>query len=261
MRSRPDFRLRTQPNQLRRHTTNNLHSNLRSWSISQHPLTYDDIMTSSLRVLVRRLPSLTTARAIFPCPKTSTGAAAAFSTARPLCLARTPLRKQCPSISVAVFSRAASDLSSSAQKVPDAHHNKTAADLAKPKLSSTDPTVPILDWDTFFKLRLRRRRIQLAFSVTTTILGLAGGASVLTTGVAEPLVSQIPLDPFVTLAIMTIASGALGWLVGPSIGGQVFYLTSSRVAGQMRHKESAFLTRVKVHRADPSNSSAGNPGM
>lgn len=116
-----------------------------------------------------------------------------------------------------------------------------------------------LDWDSFFKLRLRRRRIQLLFSVTTGLLGGAGGAILLSTGVAEPLVMQIPLDPFVTLGIMTLACAGMGWLVGPSIGNQVFYLMNHRFKAQMMQKESEFFTRVKKNRVDPTNSSAGNP--
>lgn len=76
---------------------------------------------------------------------------------------------------------------------------------------------------------------------------------------AEPLVMQIPLDPFVTLGIMTLACAGMGWLVGPSIGNQVFYLMNHRFKAQMMQKESEFFTRVKKNRVDPTNSSAGNP--
>lgn len=129
--------------------------------------------------------------------------------------------------------------------------------------SSSSSTAPksTLDWDTFFKLRLRRRRIQLLFSVTTGLFGGAGGAILLSTGLAEPLVMQIPLDPFVTLGLMTLACAGMGWLAGPSIGNQVFYLMNHRFKAQMMQKESEFFTRVKKHRVDPSNSSAGNPGQ
>ncbi|EFY97346.1 mitochondrial import protein [Metarhizium robertsii] len=116
-----------------------------------------------------------------------------------------------------------------------------------------------LDWDSFFKLRLRRRRIQLFFSVTTGLLGGAGGAILLSTGMAEPVVMQIPLDPFVTLGLMTLACAAMGWLVGPSIGNQVFYLLNHRLKAQMMSKETEFFARVKKNRVDPTNSSAGNP--
>ncbi len=71
---------------------------------------------------------------------------------------------------------------------------------------------------------------------------------------------QVPLDPFVTLGLMTMACAGMGWLVGPSLGSQVFYLMNRRYKTQMMEKESEFFTRVKKNRVDPSNSSAGNPG-
>lgn len=77
---------------------------------------------------------------------------------------------------------------------------------------------------------------------------------------AEPVVMQIPLDPFVTLGLMTLACAAMGWLVGPSIGNQVFYLLNHRLKAQMMSKETEFFARVKKNRVDPTNSSAGNPG-
>ncbi|KAK4093029.1 putative Presequence translocated-associated motor subunit PAM17 [Purpureocillium lilacinum] len=110
-----------------------------------------------------------------------------------------------------------------------------------------------------FLLRDTRRRIQLVFSVGTGLLGGAAGAILLSTGMAEPLVMQIPLDPFVTLGLMTLACAGMGWLVGPSIGNQVFYLLNHRYKAQMIQKEVEFFARVKKNRVDPSNSSAGNP--
>ncbi|KAK2612749.1 TIM23 complex component [Conoideocrella luteorostrata] len=125
--------------------------------------------------------------------------------------------------------------------------------------TSTSKSKSNLDWDSFFKLRLRRRRIQLLFSVTSGLLGGAGGAILLSTGMAEPLVMQIPLDPFVTLGLMTFACAGMGWLVGPSLGNQMFYLMNHRLKAQMMQKESEFFTRVKKHRVNPTNSSASNP--
>ncbi|KAH7312465.1 mitochondrial import protein Pam17, partial [Stachybotrys elegans] len=116
-----------------------------------------------------------------------------------------------------------------------------------------------LDWDTFFKLRLRRRRIQLFFSLTSSLAAGFGGAIMLSTGAAEPIVSMFPLDPIFTLGFMVIACAGMGWLIGPSIGSQVFYLSNNQIKQQMRRKESDFLAHIKRNRADPSNSSAGNP--
>ncbi|KAL5091348.1 hypothetical protein Trisim1_003315 [Trichoderma cf. simile WF8] len=124
---------------------------------------------------------------------------------------------------------------------------------------SGSSAVPALDWNSFFKLRLRRRRIQLLFSVVTGLIGGAAGTIFLAEGFAEPLIAQIPLDPFFTLGIMTMACAGLGWLIGPTLGNQVFYIINRRFKTQMMQKEGEFFARVKRHRADPTNSSAGNP--
>ncbi|KAL6693988.1 mitochondrial import protein Pam17 domain-containing protein [Trichoderma pleuroticola] len=124
---------------------------------------------------------------------------------------------------------------------------------------SSSSSVPALDWNSFFKLRLRRRRIQLLFSVVTGLIGGAAGTIFLAEGFAEPLIAQIPLDPFFTLGIMTMACAGLGWLIGPTLGNQVFYIINRRFKTQMMQKEGEFFARVKRHRADPTNSSAGNP--
>lgn len=50
----------------------------------------------------------------------------------------------------------------------------------------------------------------------------------LSTGAADPLTSQVPLDPIMTMGLMTIGFVALGWLAGPSLGSAVFYLINRR---------------------------------
>lgn len=95
--------------------------------------------------------------------------------------------------------------------------------------------------------------------MATGLLGGAVGTVVLAEGFAEPLIAQVPLDPFFTLGIMTMACAGMGWLVGPTLGNQVFYIINRRFKTQMMQKEGEFFARVKRHRADPTNSSAGNP--
>ena len=235
-------------------------------------------MSSPLRTLVLRWPAAAAAAA--PSARPATGsftrccpraATAAFSTVpkpsmpvgRFACLARASLRSA--SVSRAPV-RGYADLAESAQKAPNATNNKTATELGakkqiKPTPSSANVGVgqPALDWNTFFKLRVRRRRFQLFFSIVGGIGAGAAGAILLGQGYAEPLVQQVPLDPFFTLGLMTFACAGLGWLIGPSIGGEIFYLINRRFKLQMRQKESEFLVRVRRNRADPTNSNAGNP--
>ncbi|KAF3762750.1 Pam17-domain-containing protein [Cryphonectria parasitica EP155] len=134
-----------------------------------------------------------------------------------------------------------------------------AAARATSRQAVADPDTPPLDWNTFFQLRKTRRRWQVAFSVVMSLASGTGGAILLSTGAADSLTSQIPLDPILTLGLMTIGFVALGWLAGPSLGSTVFYLLKRKYKTPMTVKESQFFARIKRNRVDPSNSSTGNP--
>lgn len=70
---------------------------------------------------------------------------------------------------------------------------------------------------------------------------------------------KLPLDPFITLGLITMSSAALGWLAGPSLGSTLFYMVKRGVKTPMATKEVEFFARVKKNRVDPSVSSVGNP--
>lgn len=68
------------------------------------------------------------------------------------------------------------------------------------------------------------------------VLSLGSGtaaAVLLSTGVADPLTGEVPLDPMMTLGLVTFAFIALGWLVGPSLGNSLFYLAKSKFKAPM----------------------------
>ncbi|KAG5975223.1 hypothetical protein E4U58_001627 [Claviceps cyperi] len=232
-------------------------------------------MSSSLTALALRLPRPSHTAAVARCcskASMSTIITASAAATRPACLARataSPLRNRIEAKSVrncssglvrsskpltrcVTLTNTTSPLSITSQ----ARTFATGSTFHSPAAAELDAR---LDWDTFFKLRLRRRRLQLFFSLTAGVLGGGAGAVFLSTGLAEPLVMQVPLDPFVSLGLMTMACGGLGWLVGPSIGNQTFYLMNRRLKTQMMQKESEFFARVKKNRANPTNSSASNP--
>ena len=108
-----------------------------------------------------------------------------------------------------------------------------AAAAAAAKQQAAHPNEPPLDWNTFFALRKSRRRWQLTFSIATSAVGGTAGALFLSTGSADWAVNQIPLDPLVTLGLMTFGFAALGWLVGPAIGSQIFYILNRKYRSQM----------------------------
>lgn len=75
----------------------------------------------------------------------------------------------------------------------------------------------------------------------------------------DAIVGQIPLDPMVTLGLITMACGGTGWLAGPSVGTGVFNWRNRKFRAQMDEKETEFYRRIKRFRVDPSNSSMANP--
>uniref|UniRef100_L2FUG2 Presequence translocated-associated motor subunit PAM17 n=1 Tax=Colletotrichum fructicola (strain Nara gc5) TaxID=1213859 RepID=L2FUG2_COLFN len=208
--------------------------------------------TFALRLAGQGAARASIARTI-ACPY-STTSKTSTPTGRPIGLApSSPLAR-----SSAVFS------SSSPILACVVRHQRNASTSATSPAASQKSAFPTaaqqgdrLDWNTFFALRKSRRRWQLGFSVVT--FGASFVAGVLPTGVADPLVSQVPLDPFITLGLMTMSFGALGWLIGPSVGSLVFYTLNKRWKNQMTVKEKEFFARIKKNRVDPSVSSVGNP--
>jgi import inner membrane translocase subunit TIM23 len=143
---------------------------------------------------------------------------------------------------------------------PDAEADANAAAAAAKAAAAAHPEQVILDWNTFFQLRKARRRWQTAFSVVGAVASGSSGALVLSSGMADSVVGKIPLDPLITLGLMTMGAAALGWLVGPSLGTAVFNALKGKYKGPMAVKESEFFARIKKHRVDPSASSVRNPG-
>ncbi|KKA29662.1 hypothetical protein TD95_002813 [Thielaviopsis punctulata] len=117
----------------------------------------------------------------------------------------------------------------------------------------------VLDWNSFFKLRKTRRRWQLLFSGVGFLAAGSSGAVALANGLGGELMAQVPLDPMITMGLVTSSAASLGWLMGPSVGSRVFYWLNRQVTPQFMLKENNFFARIKRHRVDPSSSSAGNP--
>lgn len=67
------------------------------------------------------------------------------------------------------------------------------------------------------------------------------------------------LDPFMLMGLSTLGMMAVGWLIGPIFGNQVFNMAYRGVLGEFTRKDSAFFNRIKQHRVDPTASSLANP--
>ncbi|CAG8950301.1 hypothetical protein HYFRA_00006794 [Hymenoscyphus fraxineus] len=116
-----------------------------------------------------------------------------------------------------------------------------------------------LNWNTFFKLRKKRRRYQLASSIGSSATAFVTGAQLLTTTDMDKLSAQIPLDPFISFGLITFACGGLGWLAGPFVGTAAFNLNNNKYRKQIDEREREFYARIKKFRVDPSTSSVANP--
>lgn len=67
------------------------------------------------------------------------------------------------------------------------------------------------------------------------------------------------LDPILFMGLLTVASGAFGWLAGPSLGNVLFGLRHKRHKAQLDLKEKELYARIKRYRVDPSAQSMNNP--
>lgn len=104
----------------------------------------------------------------------------------------------------------------------------------------SNPDMPPLDWNSFFQLRKTRRRWQVGFSALMSLGCGAAGAVVLGSGAADALTGQIPLDPILTLGLITLGCTAMGWVVGPSLGNAVFYLIKRKYKAPMTVVSSCY---------------------
>lgn len=107
-----------------------------------------------------------------------------------------------------------------------------------PTPTSLPPTS--LPWNEYLQLRRKRRHYNLFFSLATA--GCTTGAGVIVLGQQSfEHMSLFGLDPFLVLGLATMASGAVGWLLGPFIGNAVFGIVWRRSRGQIAAVSSIFV--------------------
>ncbi|KAF8472837.1 mitochondrial import protein Pam17-domain-containing protein [Kalaharituber pfeilii] len=123
--------------------------------------------------------------------------------------------------------------------------------------SSTDD---LPSWDAFFALRRARRRYNRTCSVVTAVLGTASGAAVLGNIEVDSMPALFGFDMLTVFGLAILGCGALGWLLGPAVGGVLFrMLNRSSVIKGMAEREKQFFQHIKRNRVDPSNHSFANP--
>ncbi|CAK9837610.1 TIM23 translocase complex-associated motor subunit Pam17 [Schizosaccharomyces pombe] len=116
-----------------------------------------------------------------------------------------------------------------------------------------------LNWPTFLKLRKSRRIFETLTSIPTALTGLGLGSAYFLTRTVDPTMTIMGLDLFTLYVIGTIASGGLGWLLGPSIGRKIWTLLHKSQARQIAAREQEFYRHLVKNRVTPQMESYSNP--
>ncbi|GEQ72761.1 hypothetical protein JCM33374_g6449 [Metschnikowia sp. JCM 33374] len=116
-----------------------------------------------------------------------------------------------------------------------------------------------MNWVEFFKLRKENKRINVAASAVTSLVGAFTTLQFLGNHEIDVEQQIWGMDPIMILGGIVVIGGVAGYLVGPSIGVRVFNMKNSRVLPEFMVKEQQFLQRVHRHRVDPSSQSFSNP--
>ena len=105
----------------------------------------------------------------------------------------------------------------------------TSPPPAKPNNADGD-----LDWNTFFRLRRVRRWHNLIASVFTSSGSTVVAVGILSQFDIDTFGNQVfGLDPILFMGLLTVSSGAFGWLAGPSLGNVLFGLRHKRHKAQL----------------------------
>lgn len=141
---------------------------------------------------------------------------------------------------------------------------RNASNIATPEIragSRLSQRNTILDWNTFFKLRMSRRRYSLASSIVSSTLVTGAAFYGLSTfpEAADELTKLVPLDPVISMGLITLGATFLGWLIGPIFGNTLWKLLNRSRMPEFTVKERAFFERIKKHRVNPMGASTNNP--
>ncbi|KAL8799978.1 MAG: hypothetical protein Q9200_007391 [Gallowayella weberi] len=191
---------------------------------------------------------------------------------------------------------ASSPAASNPASIPAASSlSSTASPSTKPPSNTPSPSPPNtnpLTWNTYLSLRRLRRRYSLLASLltctSTTTLGFITIERNMD-ALGSTLGGITGLDPIYMLAAATIATGGVGWLLGPFVGEGVFRGIYRREWWRMAEvndlstpfrkrnnlgesmvymltpdikktqKEKDFYARIRKYRVDPSLASYSNP--
>ncbi|KAI4131077.1 MAG: hypothetical protein LQ338_001398 [Usnochroma carphineum] len=155
--------------------------------------------------------------------------------------------------------------STNPQSISSTQSTSTPQETQSPPASPPEPQQPPTDtltWNTYLSLRRSRRRYSLLASLLTSTSSTIAGLSLIQANMdalGSALGSVFGLDPIFMLGIATVATGGVGWLLGPFVGEGLFRVVHRREWGRMAAKEKDFYNRIRKYRVDPSLASYSNP--
>ncbi|SCU96182.1 LAFA_0G04786g1_1 [Lachancea sp. 'fantastica'] len=120
-------------------------------------------------------------------------------------------------------------------------------------------TKNVFTWTDFFQLRKHERRINLGSSIVTALLTSNASWAYLSTMEIDPMQTIMGFDPLVVVSAGLMASGALGFLLGPIFGTTVFKMRQKSNLADYNQKTKEFLKHVIENRVDSSSQSFSNP--
>ncbi|KAF8428100.1 mitochondrial import protein Pam17, partial [Tirmania nivea] len=131
---------------------------------------------------------------------------------------------------------------------------------ATPITNSTVSTQPeLISWEQFFNLRRTRRQYHRVCSIISALLATGAGAGYLGNIEVDTMPALFGLDMLTLFGLAIVGCGALGWLMGPAVGGILFKVMNRKAVKGMVEREKQFFQHIKKNRVDPSNHSFSNP--
>jgi hypothetical protein len=111
---------------------------------------------------------------------------------------------------------------------------RLATTTASPTTPNSPPSIgpQPLTWPTYFSLRRSRKLYNTCASLVSAFFTTGAGVSYLGQQPIENI-SVFGFDPIIVMGVTVMGSGAVGWLLGPTLGNAVFGLRHRGIREEM----------------------------
>lgn len=137
-----------------------------------------------------------------------------------------------------------------------ASSSEAPSDLKQPPQAGAQGPAK-LPWAQYFKIRKSKRNWEVATTIPSSVLGLAGGITYF--GSLESTGMIFGIDPMFVYGAASIGCMGLGWLLGPFIGGSFWRLSHRKSLALIEERDREFYNHIVKNRVDPSRQSPVNP--